>query len=104
MLKELSFMDVRSRISYATGCMMFKVLHDMTPYYLSNFRAITDVHSINTRQSKAGNLYLPKCNINYGKKAFNYKGGVLWNVISRDIRNAESVMSFKIMFKNDLKL
>ena len=57
MLKELSFMDVRSRISYATGCMMFKVLHDMTPYYLSNFRAITDVHSINTRQSKAGNLY-----------------------------------------------
>ena len=104
MLKELSFMDVRSRISYATGCMMFKVLHDMTPYYLSNFRAITDVHSINTRQSKAGNLYLPKCNINYGKKAFNYKGGVLWNVMSRDIRNAESVMSFKIMFKNDLKL
>ena len=105
MLKELGFMDIRSRILYATGCMMFKVLNNMTPIYLNDkFRAINSVHSINTRQSSAGDLYIPKCNLNYGKRAFSYTGGVLWNVLSKDIRNAQSFMSFKILFKNDLKL
>ena len=33
MLKSLSFMDVRDRISYVTGCMMYKVINDMTPSF-----------------------------------------------------------------------
>ena len=105
MLRELGFMDIRSRILYATGCLMFKVLNNLTPTYLTDsFRAINSVHSINTRQSSAGDLYVPKCNLNYGKKAFSYKGCVLWNVLSNEIRNAQTFMSFKMMFKNDLKL
>ena len=105
MLKKLGFMDIRSRISYATGCMMFKVLNNMAPCYLSDsFSAINSVHSIFTRRNKAGDLYIPMCNTNYGKRTFRYKGCVLWNVLSQDIRNAKSLMSFKMMFKKDLKL
>ncbi len=105
MLRDLSFMDIRSRILYSTGCMMFKVLNNKAPQYLIDcFRAINNVHSICTRQSKAGNLYIPTCNTNYGKNTFRYKGCVLWNILSQDIRNAKSFMSFKKMFKNDLKL
>ncbi len=105
MLRELEFMDIRSRILYSTGCMMFKVLNNTAPRYLiDRFSAINDIHSICTRQSKAGNLYIPKCNTNYGKNTFRYNGCVLWNVLSQDIRNAKNFMSFKRMFKNDLKL
>ena len=57
MIRELGFMDIRSRILYATGCLMFKVLNNLTPTYLTDsFRAINSVHSINTRQSSAGDL------------------------------------------------
>ena len=35
MLKTLGFMDVRNRISYVTGCMMYKVINGMTLSYIS---------------------------------------------------------------------
>jgi len=84
---------------------MYKVLNNMAPNYLNEgFSAINNVHSICTRRSKAGDLYIPKCNTNYGKRTFRYKGCVLWNILSQDIRYAKNVMSFKMIFKNDLKL
>ena len=65
MLRPLGFMDVRSRISCVTGCMMYKVVNDMAPPYLKDlFKYVNSIHSLNTRQSKAGNLYIQKCNTN----------------------------------------
>ena len=105
MLKTLGFMDVRNRISYVTGCMMYKVINGMTPSYLNQlFNYVNNIHSLCTRKSKAGDLYTPKCNTNYGRNTFQYKGCVLWNVISRNIRNANTFMSFQMNFKKDLKL
>ena len=105
MLKSLGFVDVRNRISYVTGCMMYKMINGMTPSYLNGlFKYVNNVHSVCTRQSQAGNLYIPKCNTNYGKNSFRYKGSVLWNVISRNIRNCNTITSFKMNFKKDLKL
>ena len=101
----LGFMDIRSRILYNTGCMMYKVLNGMAPFYLNDlFHEISSVHSLNTRKSKAGNLYMPSFKTYYGKSTFQYKGCVTWNVISKDIRDAKSFMSFKRAFKKDLKL
>ena len=77
----------------------------MTPSYLNQlFNYVNNIHSLCTRKSKAGDLYTPKCNTNYGRNTFQYKGCVLWNVISRNIRNANTFMSFKMNFKKDLKL
>ena len=98
-------MDVRDRISYATGCMMYKVVNGKIPDYLNDlFKHVNNIHQKCTRQSKAGDLNIPKCNTNYGKSAFNYKGCVIWNVLSKNIRNANTFMSFKMNFKKDLKL
>ncbi len=88
MLRTLGFMDVRSRISYVIGCMMYKVLNGMAPSYLNDlFKNVNSIHSLCTRQSKAGDLYIPRCNTNYGKNTFQYKGCILWNVTDRNIRN-----------------
>ena len=60
MLRTLSFMDVLSRISYV-GCMMYKVVNGMAPPYLKDlFKSVNSIHSLNTRQSKAGDLYIEK--------------------------------------------
>ena len=64
-------MDVRDRISYVTGCMMYKVVNGKTPDYLNGlFKHVNKVHSLCTRQSEAGDFFIPKCNTNYGKNAF----------------------------------
>ena len=97
MLKILGFMDVRNRISYVTDCMMYKVINGMTPSYLNQlFNYVINIHSLCQRKSKAGDLYTPKCNTNYGRNTIQYKGCVLWNVISRNIRNANT-----FVFKNE---
>ena len=105
MLRTLGFMNIRDRIIYLTGCMMYKVKNEIAPSYLNElFRPVSTIHSVNTRGSVNGDLYVPKCNTNYGKSSFQYKGSVLWNVISKDIRQVNSLMQFKNKLKEDLKL
>ena len=105
MLRTLSFMSVRDRITYVTGCMMYKVRNKIAPSYIDNqIKQISTVHSRSTRSSEDGKLYIPKCNTSYGQNTFHYKGSVLWNVISKDIREVNSLLSFKLKMKYDLKL
>ena len=104
LLQTLGFMSVRDRITYATGCMMYKVKNEMSPSYLNEcFKPVSEVHRVNTRGSANGHLYVPKCNTNYGQSTFHYKGSVLWNIISDDIRKVNSLMQFKKKLKCDLK-
>ena len=78
MLKTLGFMDVHNHISYVTGCMMYKVINGKAPSYLNYlFKHVDNIHSVCTRQSDTGDFYVPKCNTNYGKSAFQYKGCVI---------------------------
>ena len=53
MLKTLGFMDVRKRISYVTGCMMYKVINGMAPSYLNQlFYYVNNIHSFCTGKVK----------------------------------------------------
>ena len=98
-------MSVRDRITYATGCMMYKARNKIAPSYIDNqIKQISTVHSRSTRSSEDGNICIPKCNTSYGQNTFHYKGSVLWNVISKDIREVNSLLSFKLKMKYDLKL
>ncbi len=84
---------------------MYKILNNMAPIYLQNlFNEVRSVHSVNTRSSEAGNLYVPRYNTYYGKSTFQYRGSVTWNVITGDIRCANSLLYFKTSLKKDLKL
>ena len=75
------------------------------PSYIANqIKQISTVHSrTSTRSSEDGKLYIPMCNTSYGQNTFHYKGSVLWNVISKDIREVNSLLSFKLKMKYDLK-
>ena len=92
-------MGVRDRISYVMGCMMYKVVNGKTPDYLNDlFKHVNNFYSLCKGQSEAGDFYIPKCNTNYGKNAFQYKGCVIWNVLSKNIKNASIFSSFKLSF------
>jgi len=103
MLKALKFMDVRDRITYSTGCMVYKTLNSLAPKYLNSIQQVSSVHTIGTRANTSGDAFIPGSNINYGKNTFYYKGSVLWNCITKDIRKCNSFLDFKGKLKNDLK-
>ena len=98
-------MDVRNRISYGTGCMMYKVINGMTPSYLNQLlNYVNNIHSLCTKKSKAGDSTLQSAILIMVEIGFNIKVVCYRNVILRNIRNANTFMSFKMNFKQDLKL
>ena len=104
MLDTLGFLNVRDRITYSTGCMMYKIINRMTPNYLSDqFKLVSESHSISTRSSSSGHLVITQCKTNHGKGTFQYKGSVTWNSISMEIRNSVSLDVFKKNLKRALR-
>ncbi len=77
--------------------MVYKSVNDLAPNYMKDmFTYVWDSHSRITRSSVKNDLYLPT-----GKHkelyigSFAYSGTNIWNSINPDIRNQQSLNSFK---------
>ena len=83
---------------------MYKSLNGLAPEYLAKmFNYLSTTHGVNTRQAAAGQLALPPTengpDIEYFKSSFSYSGVQLWNDIDIQIRNSDTVQSFKQQYK-----
>ena len=73
---------------------MFKVVNNLAPLRISSmFQNSNHIHSYNLRGSNSS-LFLPRPNTEYGRKCFRYSGVKIWNSISEQVRNSESLNSF----------
>ncbi len=77
--------------------MVYKSLNGLAPGYMQDmFKYVTDVNVRSTSNADQTKLYLPG-----GKKLktytdnFSYSGGMIWNTIPSDDREAESITAFK---------
>ena len=79
-----------------TATVTYKAITVLTPSYLSNlFTKITDRNlEINLRNA-ANDLYIPKMTTSKGQKAISFRGAKTWNQPSSDIKEANSLNSFK---------
>ncbi len=77
--------------------MFYKSLNGLAPAYMRNmFKYVTDVNVRSTHNADKSKLYLT------GEKKmkkytdnFSYSGGMIWNTIPSDVREAESLTAFK---------
>ena len=77
--------------------MVFKSLHGLAPDYLcSKFERRETAQNLRDSENKL-NVPLPRTN--YYKNNFSYSGVTLWNRLSRDVRQAESLGLFKCLIK-----
>ena len=53
------------------------------------FDSTASVHSQNLRES-SNNIFIPKRRTEAGKRAFSYRGAVLWNSLPSDLKNRQS--------------
>ncbi len=83
--------------------MVYKSVNDLALNYMKDmFTYMRDSHSHTTRSSVKNDLYLPT-----GKhkelyiQSFAYSGVKIWKYINSDIRNQQSINSFKNAYIKD---
>ena len=100
LLRDYDLLSVRNLIKLDMGVCMYKIQNDLAPEEFKNFfQPIGDVHGYNTRSVVNDDLHIPRLNIKQGQGAISYSGVKVWNDIPPEIRNAESINTFKVNFK-----
>ena len=81
---------------------VYECINGLVPQYFENFfTSLSSKHSLGTRQSKKGNLFLERQNtVQYGIRSIHYSGAKLWNSVPPEIR----LLSTTKKFRSELKV
>ena len=102
-LKELHWLPVKFRIDHKISSLTYKCLNDMAPGYLTNIVSkYTPTRNLRSTSSclitKSG--YNTSTNLKkYGARSFKNAAPVLWNNLTLDLQNANSLDIFKKRLK-----
>ena len=90
---------------YKIFLMTFKILHGLSPKYLSDLISIQQPSSYNLRRNDNGRLLerpSAKTKKTMGDRAFQVAAPFLWNKLPRSAREATNLESFKTLIKTFL--
>jgi hypothetical protein len=100
---ELGWMDVLQRHNYFQCILMFKSIHGMAPYYLTNNILMEiELRKITTRTHEM-NVHLPTPSSEFSKSSFIYSAGTQWNNLPGAIKDCHSLDTFKKHLKTYIK-
>ena len=100
-LKKLHWLPIKQRIDYKLCLLTYKTLTNQQPTYLYNSLSFPS-HSVSTRSSDSLVLSIPYVRSSLGKRAFSVIGPRLWNSLPPDIRNSNSLPTFRSRLKTHL--
>jgi hypothetical protein len=97
-LETLGWETLKSRRQKMKSILLYKILNDYTAPYLkespTGSRSSLTQANYNLRNSYT-DLALPKPRREFLKKSFKYSGAKLWNSLSREAKEAQSIHIFK---------
>ena len=108
-LKSLHWLPIKQRVCFKTATIIYKVLNNGAPAYLSSILC-RYACATNTRRSNPENNYLQvakykssviKSTVHF-QNSFSYDGPTLWNTLPLNIRTAPTLSSFKRKLKTHL--
>jgi hypothetical protein len=100
LIKELKWMDIKTRCKYFTGITMYKFVNGLLPPSLQNeFEFVKHIHNYPTRSATSNNLSLPQPHTEKYKRNLSFIGPSLWNALPIKLRNSASLELFKRDFK-----
>lgn len=98
MLEALCFMSIQQRIYYNTCILVYKIVNNRAPDYLTReIRLTGNDHNYNTRNR--GQIEIKYCRKKTAEKSLTQSGVRMYNQLPNEIRNAETVNSFKRKLK-----
>ena len=101
LLKELHWLPINYRIQFKVLLITFKVLHGMTPSYLSNLISIKSSPKYNLGSNTALMMDIPKIRsyATLGDRSFIMAAPKLWNALPCAIRSVDKLDTFKRLLK-----
>ena len=88
----LGWKTLEEQRAQSTARLMYKVLHNMAPTKLNEiFNMSNTVHNLRGSNST---LFLPRPKTEYLKKSISFRGPKIWNSLSKQARNSESLSIF----------
>ena len=95
-LNELNFKTLKERRTQFIASLMYKITHGLAPKKLIViFQKTLSSQNCNLRGSTT-KLYLPNPKTEYLKKGFSYRGAKLWNGLSDEQRNTQSLRNSSV--------
>ena len=92
---ELNWLNIFEKINYQKSILLYKIKHEPSPSYLHQLFPTTYSTSRVLRSKTQDNLNIPRPNTEKFKHSFQYSGARLWNDLPANIRNSNSLYSFK---------
>ena len=100
-LKQLRWLPVAKQLGYRSAIMDFKCIAGYAPKYLSSkFCKRLEISQRKTRN--CDNLNIPFCELSTGQRSFHYRTVKLWNALETNLKNVDSLNSFKRQLKTHL--
>ena len=88
---------------FDTAVLVYKSRNEQVPIRTSvMFQNFEVSHRFNTCLVASGGYTLPRCARNFGQRSITYQGMKLWNTLSNEIKEAQSVEVFKQKVKDYL--
>ena len=100
-IEGLKWQTIKERRDFLKCTLIYKCLNTLAPTYLSdNFVYTADTHSRQTRQATANLLHVPAASTQYFQRSLVVSGAQLWNNLPSTIKMANTISSFKYMYKH----
>lgn len=94
-LTMLRWDSLEQRRSKQLAISVFKSLNNLYPESLKNvFKPTSGVHSYNVRGA-SNNVFVPRPRTEAAKRAFSYRGAVVWNGLENMLKDEVNLNSFK---------
>ena len=100
-LGDLHWLPIKYRIEFKIELLTFKCLYGLAPQYLVDLIAVAHQSRYNLRSSNAA-LLVPanaRCLPTLGDRTFQSAAQKLWNSLPAEIRNIQTITSFKRALK-----
>lgn len=91
--RRLRWLKVNIRRSYFVGCQLFNIIHQ--PSILSDSLTFRSAESCRSTKVAESLLSLPPCRTELYRRSFKFSASKLWNDLPPEIRDIQSIDSFK---------
>jgi len=100
----LHWLHVPERIEFKIAVLTYKVVHGLAPGCLGPFTRVADLPSRRSLRSVGTNRLVVPINrlSTVGSRAFPVTGPQTWNDLPEDVTSAESLATFRCLFKTHL--
>ena len=104
LIKNLKWLTVTDMIKSETATVTYKALTGLAPSYLSNlFTKNSDRNIDISLRNAATDLYIPRMTTCKGQKAISFRGAKTWNQLPLEVKQANSLTSFKTHLRSHLQ-